>query len=160
MVLFTGRSRCVRVQASWGVQKLAEPVSKVSEVPTQKFYLTCDGMPLQGQDDLRKVTPHRRVLMRGRLVGGARTIILGEWSCAVCGAQGCWPTRRSCYKNSSLKTATAVQLGAFISGYKGHFRGTEWYWAPYPSPCPCPGTCSGGGATKTYQKSKESGQAA
>ena len=33
VVLFTGRSRCVRVRASWGVQKLAELVSKVSEVP-------------------------------------------------------------------------------------------------------------------------------
>ena len=75
VVLFTGRTRCVWVQASWGVQELSELVSKVSEVPTQKFYLTCDGMPLEAQDDLRKVTPHSIVLMRGLLVGGARPII-------------------------------------------------------------------------------------
>ena len=63
-----------------------------------------------------------RVLMHGRLVGGVSTIIPGERSCAVCGAQGCWPTRRSCYKCGSMKTASPVQLGTFIIGYKGHFR--------------------------------------
>ena len=47
VVLFTGRSRCVRVRACWGVQKLAVLVSEVSEVPTQKFYLTCDGTALE-----------------------------------------------------------------------------------------------------------------
>ena len=121
VVLFTGRSRCVRVRASWEVQKLAELVSKVSEVPAQNFYPTCDGTALEEHDNLRRVSPHCNFLMHGRLVGGARTIIPGEWSCAVCGAQGCWPTRRSCYKCGSLKTASPVQLGAFYQWILGAF---------------------------------------
>ena len=98
----------------------------------QNFYLTCDGSALEEHDNLRRVSPHCRVLMHGQLVGGARIIIPGEWSCAVCGAQGCWPTRRSCYKCGSMKTASLVQLGAFINGYKGHFR--EHYGMGRPSP--------------------------
>ena len=81
-----------RVRASWGVQKLTEVVTKVSEVPAQNFYLTCHGTALEEHDNLRRVSLNCRVLMHGRLVGGARTMIPGEWSCAVCGAQGCWPT--------------------------------------------------------------------
>ena len=56
VVLFTGRSRCVRVRASWEVQKLAQLVSKVSEVPAQNFYLTCDGTALEEHDNLRRVS--------------------------------------------------------------------------------------------------------
>ena len=33
VVLFSGRSRCVMVRASWAVQKLVEVVAEVSEVP-------------------------------------------------------------------------------------------------------------------------------
>ena len=121
VVLFNGRSRCVRVRASWGFQKLKEIVAEVSEVPARNFYLTCDGKILKEHDNLRRVSIDCRVLMHGRLEGGGRTIIPGEWSCTVCGTQGCWPTRRSCYKCGSMKTASPVQLGSFINGCKEAF---------------------------------------
>ena len=103
-----------------------------------KFHNRSSTSPVMAHDDLRKVTPHCRVLMRGRLVGGARTIIPGEWSCAVCGAQDCWPTRRSCYKCGSLKTASPVQLGAFVNGYRGHFREQSGIGSPSPPTAPAP----------------------
>ena len=65
-------------------------------------------------------------------------MIPGEWSCAVCGAQGCWRTRRSCYKCGSLKTASPVQLGAFINGYTGHLREQSGIGRPTPTPAPAP----------------------
>ena len=92
VVLFNGRSRCVGVRASSDVQKLIEVVAEVREVPARNFYLTCDGKTLEEHDNLQRVSLNCRVLMHGRLVGGVRTIISGEWSCVVCGAQGCWPT--------------------------------------------------------------------
>ena len=138
VVLFNGRSRCVRVRASWGVQKLVEVVAEVSEVPAQHFYLTCGGKTLKEHDNLRRVSVDCRVLMHGRLEGGVRTIIPGEWSCTVCGAQGCWPTRRSCYKCGSMKTASPVQLGSFVNGYKGHFREQNGLGRPLPPVAPAP----------------------
>ena len=138
VVLFNGRSRCVRVRASWGVQKLMEIVAEVSEVPPRHFYLTCDGKILKEHDNLRRISVDCRVLMHGRLGGGVRTIIPGEWSCTVCGAQGCWPTRRSCYKCGSMKTASPVQLGSFINVYKGHFREQNGLGRPLPPVAPAP----------------------
>ena len=138
VVLFSGRSRCVMVRASWGVSKLVDIVAELSEVPAQHFYLTCGGKILKEQDKLCTVSVDCRVLMHGRLEGGVRTIIPGEWSCTVCGAQGCWPTRRSCYKCGSMKTASPVQLGSFVNGYKGHFREQNGLGRPLPPVAPAP----------------------
>ena len=157
IVLFTGRSRCVRVRASWWFQKLAELVSKVSEVPAQNFYLTCDGTTLEEHDNLRRVSPNCRVLMHGRLVGGARTTIPGEWSCAVCGAQGCWPTRRLLQMRFNEHCFSST-IGSVYQWIQGAFQGADWYGAPFTSRCPCSGTCPGGGATQTYQKSKKAAE--
>ena len=120
-----------------GVQKLIEIVAEVSEVPARNFFLTCDGKILKEHDNLRRVSINCRVLMHGRLEGGVRTIIPGEWSCKVCGAQGCWPTRRSCYKCGSMKTASPVQLGSFIYGYKGILE-SRVVWGALPLPLPPP----------------------
>ena len=138
-----------------GVQKLMEIMAEVSEVPARHFYLTCDGKILKEHDNLRRVSVDCRVLMHGRLEGGVRTIIPGEWSCTVCGVQGCWPTRRSCYKCGSMKTASPVQLGSFINGHKGHFREQNGLGRPPPLVAPAPAPCPGGGTTQTYQKSKK-----
>ena len=139
VVLFSGRSRCVMVRASWGVQKLVEVVAEVSQVPAQHFYLTCGGKILKEHDNLWRVSVDCRVLMHGRLEGGVRTIIPGEWSCTVCGAQGCWPTRRSCYKCGSMKTASPVQLGGvFCQWVQGAFQRAEWSGAPSPPVAPAP----------------------
>ena len=115
-----------------------EVVAEVSEVPAQHFYLTCGGKILKEHDNLWRVSVDCRVLMHGRLEGGVRTIIPGEWSCTVCGAQGCWPTRKSCYKCGSMRTASPVQLGSFVNGYKGHFREQNGLGRPPPPVAPAP----------------------
>ena len=56
----------------------------------------------------------------------------------MCGAQGCWPVRRSCYKCGSLKTASPVQLGASVNGYKGHCREQNGIVRPTPPSAPAP----------------------
>ena len=123
MVPFSGRSRCVRVQANWKTRDLERLVSEVTRIPTQCFHLTNNGTRLESVGDLRSVGPDSRVLMTGRLAGGARPVIPGEWKCAVCSAVGCWPTRKTCHRCGSQRSETApAQPGQFVNGYKGNFR--------------------------------------
>ena len=78
-------------------------VSVATGVPLEFFYLTIEGHILGGQDLLGRfgALPGAHIRMNGRLRGGVRPpseYIPGQWTCGVCGMEGCWPARTKCYR--------------------------------------------------------------
>ena len=48
--------------------------------------------------DSAGVETDSQIVMCGRLNGGGRTVIEGEWDCQNCGIRGCWPTKHKCFR--------------------------------------------------------------
>ena len=98
-----GKSMSLRVPSQVTGGELSTTVSGVTGVPPDFFYLTIGGRIVGGQDLLGSAGafPGIHIQMNGRLKGGARppaVFIPGQWTCGVCGMEGCWPARTRCYR--------------------------------------------------------------
>ena len=144
VVLFTGRSRCVRVRASWGVQKPIEVVKKVSEVPAQNF------ISRVMERHWRNMTTCEEFLliagfscMDGWLVELV-SLFLGNGH-ARCAEHKLLQMR---FHESSFSSA----IGDVYQWIQGAFLREEWHGALFPSRCPCSGTCACGGDLPKVKK--------
>ena len=107
-----GKSVSLWVQSRITVGELTLAVSVAEGVPLEFFYLTIDGHILGGQDLLRRfgALPGTHIRMNGRLRGGVRPpseYIPGQWTCGVCGMEGCWPARTVCYPCAAPRSGAA-----------------------------------------------------
>ena len=99
----SGRTLSLRVSSQITGGDLSTTVSGVTGVPPDFFYLTIGGRILGCQDLFGNsgASSGIHVQMNGRLRGGARppaVFIPGQWTCGVCGMEGCWPARTRCYR--------------------------------------------------------------
>ena len=99
----SGRTLSLRVFSQITGGDLSTTVSGVTGVPPDFFYLTIGGRVLGCQDLFGNsgASSGIHVQMNGRLRGGARppaVFIPGQWTCGVCGMEGCWPARTRCYR--------------------------------------------------------------
>ena len=94
------------------VMSFALAVSVATDVPLEFFHLTTDGHILGGQDLLGQFEAPSggHVRMNGRLRGGVRppsVHIPGQWTCGVCGMEGCWPARSKCFRCAAPRFGAA-----------------------------------------------------
>ena len=87
-------------------------VSVATGVPLEFIYLTIEGHILGGQDILGRfgALPGAHIRMNGRLRGGVRPpseYIPGQWTCGVCGTEGCWPARTKCSRCAAPRSGAA-----------------------------------------------------
>ena len=103
------------------VQELCTEIAFRTGVPERHFYLLLNGRMLSNSSllDSAGVETDAQIVMCGRLNGGGRTVIVGEWDCQKCGMQGCWPTKHKCFG-----AATRDLLVANSSSRKGN--ATSW----------------------------------
>ena len=99
----SGKTLSLQVSSQVTGGELSTTVSGVTGVPPDFFYLTIGGRIVGGQDLLGSsgAFPGIHIQMNGRLRGGARppaVFIPGQWTCGVCGMEGCWPARTRCYR--------------------------------------------------------------
>ena len=99
----SGKTLSLQVSSQVTGGELSTTVSGVTGVPPDFFYLTIGGRIVGGQDLLGSsgASSGIHVQMNGRLRGGARppaVFIPGQWTCGVCGMEGCWPARTRCYR--------------------------------------------------------------
>ena len=98
-----GKSVSLRVPSRITGDELSLAVSFATGVPFEFFYLTIEGHILGENDLLGRfgALPGAHIRMNGRLRGGVRPpseYIPGQWTCGVCGMEGCWPARTKCYR--------------------------------------------------------------
>ena len=95
-----GRNIIVKMGKTCTVQELCSAVALRTGIPERHFYLLHNGRMLVSSSslDFAGIVKDSQVVMCGRLHGGGRPVIEGEWDCQKCGMQGCWPTRQRCFR--------------------------------------------------------------
>ena len=98
-----GKSVSLRVPSQVAGDELSLAVSVATGVPLEFFYLTIEGHILGGQDLLVSfgALPGVHIRKKEKLRGGVRPpceFIPGQWTCGVCGMEGCWQARTKCYR--------------------------------------------------------------
>ena len=112
----SGRTLSLRVSSQITGGDLSTTVSGVTGVPPDFFYLTIGGRILGCQDLFGNsgASSGIHVQMNGRLRGGARppaVFIPGQWTCGVCGMEGCWTARTRCYRCNAPRSGAPPQSG-------------------------------------------------
>ena len=95
-----GRNITMKFGKSRTVQELCTEIAFRTGVPERHFYLLLNGRMLASSSllDSAGIETDSQIVMCGRLNGGGRTIIEGEWDCQNCGMRGCWPTKHKCFR--------------------------------------------------------------
>ena len=95
-----GRNITMKMGKNCNVQELCSAIALRTGVPERHFYLLHNGRMLASSSSLEfaGIVTDSQVVMCGRLHGGGRPVIEGEWDCQKCGMQGCWPTRHKCFR--------------------------------------------------------------
>ena len=83
------------------------------------FYLTIEGHILGGQDQLGRfgALPGAHIRMNGRLRGRVSPpseFIPGQWTCGVCGMEGCWPAITKCYRCAAPRSGAPPSEVPFV----------------------------------------------
>ena len=95
-----GRNIIMKFGKSRTVQELCAAIAFRTGVLERHFYLLLSGRMLASSSSFESagIETDSQIVMCGRLNGGGRTVIEGEWDCQKCGMQGCWPTRHKCFR--------------------------------------------------------------
>ena len=95
-----GRNITMKFGKSRTVHELCAEIAFRTGVPERHFYLLLNGRMLASSSLLESagIETDSQIVMCGRLNGGGRTVIEGEWDCQKCGMQGCWPTKHKCFR--------------------------------------------------------------
>ena len=95
-----GRNITMKFGKCRTVQELCTEIAFRTGLPERHFYLLLNGRMLASSSLLESagIETDSQIVMCGRLNGGGRTIIEGEWDCQNCGMRGCWPTKHKCFR--------------------------------------------------------------